>query len=36
MGVYEGRGQLTKAMRDLRFRWQETRGAWFQTRARAK
>ena len=28
MGVYEGRGQLTKAMRDLLFRWQEARGAW--------
>ena len=28
MGVYEGRGQLTKAMRDLLFRWQETRSAW--------
>lgn len=28
MGVYEGRGQLTKSMRDLLFRWQETRGAW--------
>ena len=28
MGVYEGRGQLTKAMRDLLFRWQETKGAW--------
>jgi hypothetical protein len=28
MGVYEGRGQLTKQMRDLLFRWQETKGAW--------
>lgn len=28
MGVYEGRGGLTKATRELMLRWQETRGNW--------
>ncbi len=28
MGVYEGRGQLAKIMKDLMFRWAETRGQW--------
>ena len=28
MGVYEGRGQLTKAMKDLLLRWQETKMSW--------
>ncbi len=28
MGVYEGRGGLTKATRELMLRWQETRSSW--------
>lgn len=28
MGVYEGRGQLTKAMKELMNRWLETKGSW--------
>ncbi len=28
MGVYEGRGQLSRAMKDLMARWYETRASW--------
>jgi hypothetical protein len=28
MGVYEGRGQLARAMKDLMIRWGETKVAW--------
>ena len=28
MGVYEGRGQLARAMKDLMIRWGETKIAW--------
>lgn len=28
MGVYEGRGQLSKALKQLMLRWAETRGSW--------
>lgn len=28
MGVYEGRGSLTKAMKELTNRWQDARGDW--------
>ena len=28
MGVYEGRGQLTKGIKNLMMRWQETRSSW--------
>lgn len=28
MGVYEGRGQLAKAIKTLTMRWQETRMSW--------
>jgi len=28
MGVYEGRGQLTRAMKDLMARWAETSSVW--------
>jgi hypothetical protein len=28
MGVYEGRGQLAKSMKELMSRWQETRQGW--------
>ena len=28
MGVYEGRGQLSRAMKDLMGRWHETRASW--------
>ena len=28
MGVYEGRGQIAKSMKDLMNRWQETRRDW--------
>jgi hypothetical protein len=28
MGVYEGRGQLTKAMKELMARWYETKTDW--------
>jgi hypothetical protein len=28
MGVYEGRGQLAKAIKNLMHRWQETRSSW--------
>lgn len=28
MGVYEGRGQLSKALKQLMLRWAEARGSW--------
>lgn len=28
MGVYEGRGQLSKAIKLVQLRWQETRTSW--------
>jgi len=28
MGVYEGRGQLTKSMKLLMLQWSEARGSW--------
>lgn len=28
MGVYEGRGTLTKAMKELTLRWQDARNDW--------
>ncbi|HSW46744.1 MAG TPA: hypothetical protein VLM89_14375 [Phycisphaerae bacterium] len=28
MGVHEGSGQLSKAMKELLARWEETRAAW--------
>ncbi len=28
MGVYEGRGQLTKAMKSLLLQWNEAKGSW--------
>ena len=28
MGVYEGRGQLSRAMKDLLNRWIETKSSW--------
>ena len=28
MGVYEGRGQLAKSVKQLMLRWTETRGDW--------
>ena len=28
MGVYEGRGQLGKSMKELQHRWAETRTVW--------
>lgn len=28
MGVYEGRGQLAKALKDLTLRWNETKMSW--------
>ena len=28
MGVYEGRGQLSRAMKDLMHRWLDTRSDW--------
>jgi hypothetical protein len=28
MGVYEGRGQLAKAIKDLSLRWGETKMSW--------
>lgn len=34
MGVYEGGGQLSKAMRQLIGRWEETRAAWDDAQAR--
>jgi hypothetical protein len=34
MGVHEGRGKLTKAMKELMFRWTETRSVWNDAMAR--
>jgi hypothetical protein len=28
MGVYEGRGQLAKALKDLTLKWSETKMSW--------
>jgi hypothetical protein len=28
MGVYEGRGQLAKALKNLTLRWTEAKGSW--------
>jgi hypothetical protein len=28
MGVYEGRGQISKSMKELMNRWAETRSSW--------
>ena len=28
MGVYEGRGQIGKSMKELMLRWSETRAVW--------
>jgi hypothetical protein len=28
MGVYEGRGQLSRALKDLKHRWLETKSSW--------
>jgi hypothetical protein len=28
MGVYEGRGQLARALKDLNLRWMETKSTW--------
>lgn len=28
MGMYEGRGQLAKAIKQLQLRWNETKGSW--------
>jgi hypothetical protein len=34
MGVYEGKGALTKAMKELTYRWHEARSAWNDARTR--
>ena len=34
MGVYEGRGQLSKATKDLMLHWQETHRSWDDAQAR--
>jgi len=34
MGVYEGRGQLNKALKELLHRWIETKSSWDDIRAR--
>jgi hypothetical protein len=28
MGVYEGRGQLARALKDLNLRWMDTKSTW--------
>lgn len=33
MGVYEGRGQLSKSMKELSLRWNETKTTWNDVRA---
>jgi hypothetical protein len=33
MGVYEGRGQLAKALKSLLLRWNETKGLWDDVRS---
>ncbi len=35
MGVYEARGQLSKALKDLTLRWNETKMDWDDSAARA-
>ena len=35
MGVYEGRGQLTKSMKELLAKWTDLRGGWDDPRSRA-
>ena len=35
MGVYEARGQLSKAMKELMLRWNETKMDWDDATARA-
>ena len=35
MGVYEARGQLSKAMKELMLRWNETKMDWDDAAARA-
>lgn len=35
MGVYEGRGQIAKAYKDLMMRWQEVKMSWDDAQARA-
>ena len=34
MGVHEGRGQLSKLMKDLTLRWHETKMSWDDARSR--
>lgn len=33
MGIYEGRGQLAKASKDLMLRWNEARMSWHDARS---
>ena len=33
MGVYEGRGQLSRALKDLKQRWLETKSSWDDSQA---
>jgi hypothetical protein len=35
MGLYEGRGQLTKGMKDLLLHWNETKGTWEDSNTRS-
>ena len=35
MGVYEGRGQLAKAIKELMRQWAETKGQWEDAQSRA-
>jgi len=35
MGVYEGRGQLARSMKDLNNRWLETKSTWQDTTSEA-
>ena len=35
MGVYEGRGQLARAIKDLNARWMETKASWDDANAKA-
>lgn len=35
MGVYEGRGQLAKAMKELMRQWMEVKGQWEDSQSRA-
>ncbi len=34
MGVYEGRGALARAMKDLVYRWGETKASWRDAKAK--